>query len=50
MRSAPNLGSKVITTLRNGQKVTVFKESNGWIKVESANGAKGWVANNLVRQ
>lgn len=50
IRSAPDRDSKVVATLRNGQKVTVFEESNGWIKVKLDNSAKGWVANNLVRQ
>ncbi|MBC7825201.1 MAG: SH3 domain-containing protein, partial [Candidatus Parcubacteria bacterium] len=49
VRAAPDKNSKLITTLNNGQKVTVFEEPNGWIKVELDNGIKGWVANNLVR-
>jgi len=49
VRAAPDKNSKLITTLNNGQKVTVFEESNGWIKVELDSGIKGWVANNLVR-
>lgn len=49
VRSAPSSDSRVIATLKNGQKVTVFEESSGWIKVKLNNGTRGWVANNLVR-
>ncbi len=49
IRSSPGKNSQIITTINNGETVTFFEESNGWIRVSLKNGKSGWIANNLIK-
>ena len=46
IRDKPN-GDKVAKPLSKGQKVTIFKQENGWYQVETK--AKGWVASRFIK-
>ncbi|MGI6685696.1 MAG: SH3 domain-containing protein [Bacillota bacterium] len=48
VRSGPGTTYEKITTLVQGDKVTVILEENSWYKVTLSDGQEGWIANWLV--
>ena len=49
IRSEPSIKSKIVATLRRGEKVTKIGESNGWFNVRLPSGETGWVSKRLAR-
>ncbi len=43
LRAKPQSGSKVLTKLKKGTKVTFLKDYNGWWKIQLANGKTGYM-------
>jgi Bacterial SH3 domain/Homeodomain-like domain len=50
VRITADVNSKKITTVENGEEVTVTEESGRRCKVTLSNGTKGWVACNFVKK
>lgn len=50
IRISANKNSKKVTTVANGEEVTVTEESDGWFKVTLNDGTKGWIAGNFVKK
>lgn len=50
VRATADVNSKKITSVENGEEVTVTQESGRRCKVILSNGTKGWVACNFVKK
>jgi hypothetical protein len=50
IRAEPSTKSKVIITLRKGEKVVKIDESGDWFSVRLSSGETGWVSKRLVKE
>jgi hypothetical protein len=50
IRTEPNTKSKIIVTLRKGEKVVKIDESGKWFNVRLPTGETGWVLKTLVKE
>ena len=50
IRSEPSTKSKIVTTLRRGEKVAKIDESAGWFNVRLPSGETGWVSKRLAKE
>lgn len=50
IRTEPNTKSKIIATLRKGEKVVKIDESGKWFNVRLPTGETGWVLKTLVKE
>jgi uncharacterized protein YgiM (DUF1202 family) len=50
VRSEPNVKSKVITTLKKGQKVEKLDQLENWCNIKLLSGEKGWIHKDLVKE
>jgi hypothetical protein len=50
IRTEPNTKSKIVTTLRKGEKVIKIDESDKWFNVRLPSGETGWVLKSLARE
>ncbi len=50
LRSVPNAGGKIITTLKVGDKIEKIGESNDWLRVKSSSGNTGWIFKDLAKE
>jgi hypothetical protein len=50
IRSEPSAKSKIITTLKKGDKVEKLDKSGNWFKIKLASGDTGWVFKDLVKE
>jgi uncharacterized protein YgiM (DUF1202 family)/cell wall-associated NlpC family hydrolase len=44
VHSSPSVGAPVVTSVRNGEKMTVIRRSGGWDEVRLPNGLTGWIS------
>jgi hypothetical protein len=49
VRSGPGDDTPIVTTVSQGDKLTVIGEYNDWFNVELQNGMKGWVKSGFVK-
>jgi hypothetical protein len=49
VRSQPNEKSKIITTLKRGQKLQKLDQFEDWYSVTAPSGKKGWIHKDLVK-
>jgi len=50
IRSEPNTGSKIITTMNKGEKVEKLDKSGNWFKIKLDSGINGWIFKDLVKE
>ncbi len=50
VRVEPSTKSKIIRTLKKGEKVAKVDESGNWVKVRLASGETGWVFKSLLKE
>ena len=50
IRSEPSTKSKIVTTLRRGERVVKIDESAGWFNVRLPSGETGWVSKRLAKE
>jgi len=50
IRFANSIKSKVIATIRKGEKLQMIDELNDWFKVTTAKGKRGWIAKDAVKR
>jgi SH3-like domain-containing protein len=48
VRSEPNTDSRVLFTVERGVPFKVIKRDGNWIRIEHADGEKGWIYKTLV--
>jgi SH3-like domain-containing protein len=48
LREAPDLKSKILTTLRKGAPVVGYSYKGEWVRVHSEQGIHGWIFQTLV--
>jgi len=44
VHSSPSLGAPVVTSVAQGQRMTVIARTNNWVKVRLSDGSVGWVS------
>jgi len=49
IRQAATTNSRVITTVKRGDKLTVTDKTNSWYKIKTKSGKTGWVHASLVK-
>lgn len=50
VRAEGNVESKIVATLKKGEKVEKLDESGNWFKVKLSSGKTGWVSKRLVKE
>lgn len=50
VRSEPNAKSKILTTLKKGEKAEKLDKSGNWLKIKLTSGDTGWVFKDLVKE
>ena len=50
LRDAPAVQGKIIATVKQGAKLSVQAEENGWFLVETDDAKNGWIAKSLTMQ
>jgi uncharacterized protein YgiM (DUF1202 family) len=50
IRTEPTTKSKIVTTLRKGEKVIKIDESGKWFNVRLPSGETGWVLKSLAKE
>jgi hypothetical protein len=50
VRAEGNVKSKIVATLKKGEKVEKLDESGNWFNVKLSSGEKGWVSKGLVKE
>jgi N-acetylmuramoyl-L-alanine amidase len=50
IRTEPTTKSKIVTTLRKGEKVIKIDESDKWFNVKLPSGETGWVLKSLAKE
>lgn len=48
IRSGPGTGNRILFTVEKGIPFKVIKRENSWIRVQHADGDKGWIHKSLV--
>ncbi|WP_300276817.1 C40 family peptidase [Peptacetobacter sp.] len=48
IRTGPGTNNSILGSLSGGSVVEVKEKSNGWYKIETANGVKGWISGDYV--
>ncbi len=48
VRSQPTLNASEVGHVNTGEKLTVFEEKDGWLRIESLLGTNGWVLKNFT--
>ncbi|MCD5323687.1 MULTISPECIES: N-acetylmuramoyl-L-alanine amidase [Pontibacillus] len=50
VRSEGNLGSKIVSQVKEGEQYTYIQEKGSWYEIKYSSGKTGWVANWLVKK
>ena len=50
IRSGPGTGHKIIGKLQKGSYITLQNESNGWWRIEYADGKEGYVSSDYINE
>ena len=50
LRDGPAVHGKVVVTVKQGTKLSVLGEENGWFFVQTADAKEGWLSKSLTMQ
>ncbi len=50
VRRGQGNGYKIVKMIKNGEKVDLLAENEGWAKIRAANGTEGWMVKRFLRE